>query len=195
LNNEEAGNQVQLRIYQAFFGITREELFARPNEYKNRYLSEGGQNLKVVDNANIHRGQVEALCEQYQPALVVIDQIDKIKGFTNDREDLRLGAVYIWAREIAKKYCPVIGVCQADVSGEGKRWLTMENVANAKTAKQAEADWILGLGKTHSATEEYMRHLHLSKNKLSGDIDTDPAMRHGRETVLIKPEIARYEDL
>ena len=29
-------------------------------------------------------------------------------------------------------YCPVIGVCQSDVSGEGKRWLTMDNVANAK---------------------------------------------------------------
>jgi len=79
--------------------------------------------------------------------------------------------------------------------GEGKRWLTMENVANAKTAKQAEADWILGIGKTHDTALEYVRHFHLSKNKLSGDADTEPEMRHGKADVLIKPLIARYEDM
>ena len=71
----------------------------------------------------------------------------------------------------------------------------MENVANAKTAKQAEADWIMGIGKTHDVSEEYMRHLHLCKNKLTGDTDSDPNQRHGRSTVRILPDIARYEDL
>jgi len=71
----------------------------------------------------------------------------------------------------------------------------MENVANAKTAKQAEADWILGVGKTHDTALEYVRHFHLSKNKLSGDADTEPEMRHGKADVLIKPLIARYEDM
>jgi hypothetical protein len=71
----------------------------------------------------------------------------------------------------------------------------MENVANAKTAKQAEADWILGIGKTHNESEEHMRFLHLSKNKLSGDVDTDPELRHGRQTVQIDPSIARYKDM
>ena len=71
----------------------------------------------------------------------------------------------------------------------------MENVANAKTAKQAEADWILGIGKTHDTALEYMRHFHLSKNKLSGDTDTEPELRHGKADVQIKPIIARYEDV
>ena len=194
-NNEEQGSKVMLRCIQASLGISQAELFSNINHYQSAFDSNGGQFIKIFDSANIHRRQVEQLCKELNPALVVFDQIDKIKGFTDDREDLRLGAIYIWSRELAKTYCPVIGVCQADASGEGKRYLTMENVANAKTAKQAEADWILGIGKTHDTALEYVRHFHLSKNKLSGDADTEPEMRHGKEDVLIKPLIARYEDL
>lgn len=70
--------------------------------------------------------------------------------------------------ELAKAYCPVIGVSQSDASGEGKKWLNMDNVANAKTAKQAEADWILGIGRTHDTVDEYTRYFCISKNKLLG---------------------------
>lgn len=194
-NNEEQGNKVMLRCIQASLGLTQAELFSNINQHQATFDSKGGQHIKIFDSASIHRRQVEQLCKELNPSLVVFDQIDKIKGFTDDREDLRLGAIYIWSRELAKTYCPVIGVCQADASGEGKRWLTMENVANAKTAKQAEADWILGVGKTHDTALEYVRHFHLSKNKLSGDADTEPEMRHGKADVLIKPLIARYEDM
>lgn len=194
-NNEEQGSKVMLRCIQSSIGISQAELFSNINHYQAAFDSKGGQHIKIFDSANIHRRQVEQLCKELNPALVVFDQIDKVKGFTDDREDLRLGTIYIWSRELAKSYCPVIGVCQADASGEGKRWLTMENVANAKTAKQAEADWILGIGKTHDTALEYVRHFHLSKNKLSGDADTEPEMRHGKADVLIKPLIARYEDM
>ncbi|MCL5460081.1 hypothetical protein M3M33_15700, partial [Loigolactobacillus coryniformis] len=83
---------------------------------------------------------IEDLCSKYSPSLVVIDQIDKVKGFTGDREDLKLGAIYQWARELAKTHCPVIGVCQADGTAEGVKWLNMGHVTSAKTTKQAEAD-------------------------------------------------------
>lgn len=194
LNNEEDGGKVKLRLYQAMLGVDLPTLYSDIPKHKEKYLALGGGNIRLYDNAAIHKKQVELLCQELNPSLLVFDQIDKIKGFTDDREDLRLGAIYIWAREIAKTYCPVIGVCQADVSAEGKRWLNMDNVANAKTAKQAEADWILGIGKTHSPAEEYQRHLHLSKNKLAGDLDSDPNLRHGRESVKILADIARYED-
>ena len=194
LNNEEVGGKVKIRLYQAMLGVDLPTLYSDIPKHRDRYDELGGCYIKLYDSAAIHRKQVEALCQELQPSLIVFDQIDKIKGFQDDREDLRLGAIYIWARELAKMYCPVIGVCQADVSGEGKRWLTMDNVANAKTAKQAEADWILGIGKTHNQSEEYLRHLHLSKNKLAGDLDSDPALRHGRESVKILADIARYED-
>lgn len=80
------------------------------------------------------------------------------------------------------------------MSGEGKKWLTMDNVANAKTSKQAEADFIIGIGALHDVGVENFRYIHLSKNKLSGDPDSDPSMRHARMEVLIEPQMARYRE-
>lgn len=194
-NNEEQGSKVALRVYQASLGVTTQELYANVEANNKRYEELTGRRVKIVDNAAIHKADVERLIKKYKPALILFDQLDKVKGFTNDREDLRLGEIYQWARELAKMYCPVIAVSQADGSGEGKKWLTMDNVANAKTAKQAEADWILGIGKSHDEGLEYIRHLHASKNKLLGDSDSEPELRHGRIDVLIDPQIARYKDI
>jgi len=193
-NNEEGGDKVQIRCYQAALGVTLDELFEDKADANARYHSLTGGKLKILDSANISKNQVERLCKSLKPSAVIFDQLDKIKGFTGDREDLRLGSIYQWAREIAKTYCPVIAVSQADGSGEGKKWLTMENVANAKTAKQAEADWILGIGATHQEGFEFIRHLHASKNKLTGDEDSDPKLRHGKVDVIIEPMTARYKD-
>ena len=139
-NNEQVGSEVMLRIYQSTLGVDNVQLFRDLPGNRKKYHDITGGKIKLIDQASITWKQIEKICEKYQPSLVVFDQIDKIKGFDADREDLRLGAIYIWARELAKTYCPVIGVCQADGSGEGQRWLTMANVANAKTSKQAEAD-------------------------------------------------------
>ena len=160
-----------------------------------RYREAGGSNIKLYDSAAIHRNDVERICKDTQPGLIVFDQLDKIKGFTDDREDLRLGSIYIWARELAKSYCPVIGVSQASGEAEGVKYLHMDHVANAKTAKQAEADWILGIGKTHDPDFEHIRYLSICKNKLAGDQDTLPELRHGRMDVEIQASIARYRDI
>ena len=54
---------------------------------------------------------------------------------------------------------------------------------------------VLGIGKIHEQGSEYLRFMHLSKNKLHGDKDSDPQMRHGRWQVFIRPEIARYVEI
>ena len=71
----------------------------------------------------------------------------------------------------------------------------MANVANAKTSKQAEADWILGIGKINDTGWDNIRFLHLSKNKLLGDSDSDASLRHGRGEVVLEANIARYRDV
>lgn len=194
-NNEQVGTEVMLRCYQSALGVDNIELLRDLEGNRKRYLDITRDNIKLKDSASIHFKQVEKLCERIKPSLIVFDQIDKLKGFDNDREDLRLGSIYIWARELAKSYGPVIGVCQADGSGEGQRWLSMANVANAKTSKQAEADWILGIGKVNDAGYDNLRFMHLSKNKLWGDEDSDPKLRHDRWEMLIEPEVGRYKDL
>lgn len=194
-NNEEQGNKVKIRCYQAALGCDLGKLYSDRPRAHAEYMKRTNGNIKIFDSASLHKRQVERIVKDLNPALIIFDQIDKVKGFDSDREDLRLGSIYIWARELAKTYCPVIGVCQADVTGEGKKWLDMSNVANAKTSKQAEADWILGIGAVHDLGLEFIRYLHLSKNKLAGDEGSDPAMRHGRAEVIIKPEIARYAEI
>lgn len=194
-NNEEGGEKVMLRFYQGYFGVTLDVLLANVKQYKKLFQERVGGKFILVDNAGIDCRSIERLVHRVQPSLIIYDQIDKIKGFKADRDDLVYGAIYQWARELSKSYAPTIGVCQADGSAEGQKWLSMANVSNAKTSKQAEADWILGLGKTHEETAEYIRYINLSKNKLMGDKDSIPSLRHGRFEVLIQPEIARLKDI
>jgi len=192
-NNEEQGTKVKFRIFQSYFGKNVKEISMNIKHYQDIYFEQ--TNIKIYDNASIHKRKVEELCKEYKPALIVFDQLSKVKGFQNDREDLRLGQAFAWGRELAKEYCPVLAVNQADASGEGKKYLNMDNVANAKTAIQAEADLIIGIGKSHDNGFEYIRHLNICKNKLSGDEDTDPTLRHSKIDVLIQPDLARYHDL
>lgn len=196
LNNEEQSEKPMLRCIQASTGCTLPQLYANLDGWNTDYQQKTKGKVKIIRDASaIHRSFVEKLCKQYKPSLIIFDQIDKIVGFDADREDLKLGAIYQWARELAKLYAPVIAVCQADGTGEGVKWLTMSNVANAKTSKQAEADWICGIGKISDPGYDNVRYLHISKNKLLGDDMTIPDQRHGRREVIIKPECARYEDI
>jgi replicative DNA helicase len=194
-NNEQVGAEVMLRVYQGYFGVTLEQLLANPKKFKAEFQQRVRGRFKLIDDATVDKARVEKVCKQLKPALVIFDQIDKIKGFAADREDLKLGAIYIWARELAKTYCPVVGVCQADGTAENVKWLTMEHVSNAKTSKQAEADWILGIGAIHAEGAEHTRYLNISKNKLLGDPDTMSDLRHGRFETYIEATIARYVDL
>ena len=194
-NNEEQGKKVAVRCFQALFGVTNKELFEEKEINADEYNQKIGDRIKIYDfddSNNVSR--IEAIIKDTNPSLIIFDQIDKIRGFKNDRYDLELKKLYQWAREIAKGYAPVIAVSQAGGTGEGKLWLTMDDVDSSKTAKQGEADWILGIGKEQDNTSN-MRFLNISKNKLLGDSDTLPDLRHGNAQVLIKPEIARYEEL
>jgi len=194
-NNEEQGKKVAVRCYQALLGMTHKELFKDLEMNAQQYTEMIGDRLKIYDFEDSCKAKrIEDIIQSTNPALIIFDQMDKIKGFKSDRYDLELKALYQWAREIAKNYAPVIAVSQAGGTGEGKLWLTMDDVDSSKTAKQGEADWILGIGKEQDNTSN-MRFLNISKNKLLGDSDTSPDLRHGNTNVLIKPEIARYEDL
>jgi replicative DNA helicase len=194
LNNEEKGEKVAVRCYQAALDLSLTELYSDVPRYRDQYRDITNQNLKIFDKGIIDKKEVEELCRKFNPALIIFDQIDKVTGFEADRYDLKMKAIYAWARELAKIYGPVIGVCQAGSTGENKKWLTMNDVDSSHTAKQGELDWILGIGKTFEDGLEEVRYLHLSKNKLDGDEDTLPDERHGKWEVKIDSVRARYTD-
>lgn len=197
INNEEDGKKVKIRYYQSTLGLTSKELF---NDFPNnraRYHEVIDGRIRLVDRATFSRTDVEDIVNKVQPGLIILDSIDKITGFkSDDTPDGVYKRIYTWARQLAKDCAPVIGVCHASVTGEGKKYLEMDDVAYAKTAKQGEADWILGIGKSNNPNDgEFMRYFHLPKNKLMGDEDTDETLRHGKLPVLIVPEIAQYQDI
>jgi replicative DNA helicase len=194
-NNEEQGKKVGIRVYQAALGVTLHELFEDKSTNKERYNKLTGNRIHILDfEDSSNKSRIEAVLKQYNPALIIFDQIDKIRGFKGERNDLELKQIYQWAREIAKTYAPVIAVSQASGEAEGKLFLTMDQVDGSKTAKQGEADWILGIGKEQDNLSR-SRYFNICKNKLVGDKDTLPDLRHGSTQVLIKADIARYIDI
>lgn len=193
-NNEESGAKVMTRCYQAVFGVTQKELYTNLDYYKDEYNRLIGGRIKIKDEATITKKMVEALCEKLNPSMIIFDQIDKIAWHESERYDLKMKAIYQWARELAKKYGPVIGISQAGGTAEGKKYLNMNDVDSSHTAKQGEADFIIGIGATNNDGDEFSRYLSICKNKLMGDIDTQPELRHGKLPVVIHPDIARYDD-
>jgi hypothetical protein len=192
--NEEAGFNIKLRLYQAYFGIDRRTLFARKEEYDRRIREEIGGRLLMYDSAGISKSQVEKICKEIEPSLIVVDNLDKIHGFVGERGDIRLKNIYWWARELAKRYAPLIGVSQACGEGIDKLYLDMEDMDGSRIAKQGEADVIIGIGKD-SGRAENIRGLAVLKNKLGWDEDCDPGKRHMKAQVLIVPEESKYESL
>ena len=194
-NNEEQGNKVGIRCFQAVLGMNTNSLFNDLERNQKVYEMKTKDHIKIYDfedSSSISR--IEGILKTTKPALIIFDQIDKLRGFKAERKDLELKAIYQWAREIAKTYAPVIAVSQASGEAEGKTWLTMDMVDGSKTAKQGEADWILGIGKESDNTSRF-RYFNICKNKLLGDSDTLPDKRHGNAKVLIRADVARYEDL
>jgi hypothetical protein len=196
INNEEGGNKVLLRCYQSALGLTTDTLFGDVEGNQGRYRKLVGDNLRIVNDPSIKRAELDRIIGEFGPTLVVIDQLDKVEGFEkNERYDLLMKTKYQWAREIAKRFnCAVIGVCQAGGTAENKKRLVMTDVDSSHTAKQGEADWVLGIGKVHDEGMENVRYFSICKNKLVGDSDSVEGMRHGHFDVVIEPSIGRYRD-
>jgi replicative DNA helicase len=193
--NEEQGNKVGIRTFQAALSVDTRTLWDDIDRHQSLYDSKIGDRIKIFQFEDSSRAsRIEQILKEHNPALIIFDQLDKVKGFKAERKDLELAAGYQWARELSKQYAPVIGVSQASGEAEGKLWLTMDMIDGSKTGKAAEADWILGIGKDSDNTSR-SRYFNICKNKLLGDKDTLPDLRHGNTQVLIRPEVARYEDL
>jgi replicative DNA helicase len=191
VNNEESAQQIMFRCHQAALGKSKDWILSNLQDAKDEYKALIGDRLKIVDTQNANKKTIEAICKDLKPNIIVFDQLDKIVGFEAERYDLLQKAKYQWARELSKVYGPVIGVCQAGGSAENKQWLDLNDVDSSHTAKQGEADWMIGIGAREN--QEFERYLSICKNKLPGDPDTNPDLRHAKMTVGINPFIARYE--
>ena len=194
-NNEEEDKKVIFRMYMSYFGCTADQLRTNWRKYNEVFQQRVAPKYRFFGIEYCNKKTIEDIISELNPSLVVYDQMSKIKGFDNDRLDLILGDIFQWARELTKQGHAALAIHQADGSAEGAKWLDMGHVANAKTSIQAECDFIIGMGKTSNPNEEQVRFLNISKNKLLGDSDSLPYLRHGRGEIIIQPEIMRFKDI
>lgn len=185
-NNEQRGNAVKLRLIESSLGWSTDQIKVDYSKTLNLYLEKTHGNIKLVDDATLTHWELKKYVEELEPSLICVDQLDKIKGFKADRHDLEVGAIYIFLREVAKKYnIPVLGVTQASESAEGKKWLTTKDMAESKTSKAAECDLLVGIGKSNEEGYENLRYLNILKNKGTGD--------ERRIECRFRKDIGRYE--
>lgn len=191
INNEEASAKVMSRVVQAHHQVTTGDLFADISKYESSFHSAGGTRFLITDDTTrVTPAVVERMCKEFKPGLIIFDQLDKVQGFKNDRDDLRIGALYKWAREMAKEWCPVIAVSQLNGSAEGEKWVTMDHLRGSATDKPGEADAIIIIGDPRDGTLD--RYISIAKNKLHGGPSSLEAHRHGKFQVTIEPSKARY---
>jgi replicative DNA helicase len=203
VNNEEESTVVFFRIVQATLGQESKVIIADSKAAMEQYTTLMGGNkdkIRVTKDMNNIR-DLETLFREVNPGLIVFDQLDKVDGFkADDREDIRLGKIYKWARELARSYGPVIAASQLSATAVDMKdppFIGLDALRGSKTDKPGEADVVITLGKykePKSPEEEIIRTLNVPKNKLPGGGSKQmESERHGQYLITIDPIRARFE--
>ena len=203
VNNEEESSVVFFRIVQAALGVESKEMIADSKAAMIAYTALMGgdkDKIRVTKDTN-HVRDLETLFREINPGLIIFDQLDKVAGFKeSEREDITLGKIYKWARELARTYGPVIAASQLSASAVDLKdppFIGMDALRGSKTDKPGEADAVITLGKykePKTPEEEMIRTINVPKNKLpGGGTKQMESERHGQYLVTIDPIRARFE--
>lgn len=196
-NNEEAGSDVKLRIYQAALQMTVEDIRADPKKalanYKTAINGDTGK-IIVIDKADINVKDVEEFCRNHKVKVIVFDQLWKVHGFekTSATDTARLGHVFQWAREIAKKYAPVITVHQLKTEADGVEYPTPAMLYLSGTVIQGEVDSLILMGRNYAPGQERNRFISIGKNKGAYGPEVDLSLAEGKHAIRIVPETAEF---
>ena len=203
VNNEEESSVVFFRIVQAALGQESKEIIADSKAAMTAYTALMGgdkDKIRVTKDTN-HVKDLETLFREVNPGLIIFDQLDKVSGFKEaEREDITLGRIYKWARELARTYGPVIAASQLSATAVDLKdppFIGMDALRGSKTDKPGEADAVITLGKykePKTPEEEMIRTINVPKNKLpGGGTKQMESERHGQYLVTIDPIRARFE--
>jgi replicative DNA helicase len=186
--NEEHTDKVKLRLMMASLGQPQSYVLA--DKAQSLALFEGfvGKDRILIPRSDMglnHTRQLTQLFKDNPPGLIVFDQLDNVdtKVAKDERDDLRIGKVYTWARRLGHEYnCPVIAVSQLNGTAEGEKYPGMNQLRGSQTDKPGAADAIITIGVDPTSVDD--RHFNVPKNKLTG--------KHAMFVVKIQPDVARY---
>lgn len=196
-NNEEEGRKVKFRVLQAAIAWTTKAIKDNPIRAWDLYEKAVGTTSKILiyDRPSFSIKDVSIILKEYNPGLIIFDQLRKVKGFEKEAgsDVQRLQLIFQQAREWAKEYAPVINVHQARGDAEGQKWIELNQMHGSQTDIQGEVDAVISLGRTHEAGLEKERYIYIPKNKLAGGGTSDEGFRNGKFVLEIQPEIARFK--
>lgn len=185
--NEEPAVRTQMRMVSAWTDMHKLDIQDSMKEATEEW-AKISDNIVCHDSVDWSLESLDKYCEDNKPDIVIVDQLDKINvEGTFSRGDERLRAIYLGAREIAKRRnIALIGVSQANAEAEGSAVLSFDMMENSRTGKAAEADLIIGIGKAQQDgdTPNFLRNLNVIKNKING--------WHGIVNSILVPEKSRY---
>lgn len=150
--NEESGTDVRRRLWEAALQKPLDTFSPTLEEERDAYIKLLGHRHKilVVDSSKMGRGgmtkqKCEIVLSKYKAGLIIFDQLRNVQGFKEEGPD-KLGAMYVWARELSKKYAPLLTVHQAGGEAEGQLDIKMSHAYGSKTDLQGALDFFIGIG-------------------------------------------------
>ena len=186
LINEEPAIRTQMRLINAHTGMTFDEI-KQDTVLANKKWAEIKKNVKILDTVDWDLAKVDELVAKEKPDIIVVDQLDKLNVMGSfARTDEKLREIYTKFREVCKRRDVFgIGVSQASADAEARTNVTYAMMENSKTGKAAEADLIIGIGKSDvTDNNDSRRYLTISKNKLTGF--------HGNIVCNLDTNLSRY---
>lgn len=172
LSNEGEWTSILPRLYCSVLNCTRKRLEKDKEsaiiEYTKRMHGDPSR-VQIIDIQGWTAKNIEQTIKTKTPRLVAIDLVDNINGFDkySNKESAteKYGKLYQWCREIATKYCPVLGVTQLNAEGANKMYPRLENLRMSQIDKQGACTFALMIGSLPN--DPYTRYFSMPKNKVN----------------------------
>ena len=184
VGNEDPIDDINMRIINRLASMTKEEVMVDPDKADEIIRGKGYDNLVLASLAPGTAREVTSLIEQYDPHVLVLDQLRNLNMHDDNRVN-QLEKAATQAREWAKRYsCVVVSVTQAGDSASGKAILDLGDVDYSNTGIPSQADVMVGLGASDQNKMRGEVVISLPKNKVSG--------RHEHFAVLAEPHLSKF---
>lgn len=174
-SNEDSMERLLVRAKASFADMDYDKCLESPEEADSKAAEAGFGNVIFVEMypGTVH--QIEDLVKEYQPDVLIVDQLINLVGKKSDNYTLQLGAVARGIRNLAKHYGIVaISYAQAGDSADNKLVLDLGDVNWSNTDLQGAVDLMIGIGVNAEFNSRNWRMISLCKNKLSGKHDYFP---------------------
>jgi hypothetical protein len=164
--NEEGSASIDLRVTQSLLDWTKDQIAADPTRADAMRIERGFNRMLMFDSI-YHIKNIRSLLEEHQPAIIVIDQVTKLRTDSKTQDIEALTNVANFCRESAKEFdCHIFGLAQATGECADKMYPELKDLYNSRVGIQGELDYAIGVGmNTKIESQSNRRYFYVSKNK------------------------------